>query len=67
MNGWPNDVVAPSALPWDEGWYVPRALTLEDIEQFKRDWVAAVQRVVACGYDFLEIHAASHADTAAHT
>ena len=58
VNGWPNDVVAPSALAWDEGWYVPRALTLEEIEQFKRNWVTAVQRVIACGYDFLEIHAA---------
>ena len=58
VNGWPNDVVGPSAIPWAEGWYTPRALTLEEIEQYKRDWVAAVQRVVACGYDFLEVHGA---------
>ena len=58
VGGWPNDVVGPSAIPWDEGWYVPRALTLEEIEQFKVDWVAAVHRVIACGFDFLEIHAA---------
>ena len=57
-NGWPNDVVGPSAIPWDEGWYVPRELTLEDIAQFKRDWVAAVHRTIACGFDFIEIHAA---------
>ena len=58
VNGWPDNVVGPSAIPWDDGWYVPRALTLDDIAQFKLDWVAAVHRVIACGFDFLEIHAA---------
>ena len=58
VNGWPNDVVGPSPIPWDEGWYVPREMTLDEIAQFKRDFIAAVHRVIACGFDFLEIHAA---------
>ena len=65
--GWPDDVVGPSPIPWAEGWIVPRALTLEEIDQFKRDWVAAVRRAIRCGFDFLEVHAAHgytvHTDT----
>ena len=56
--GWPNDVIGPSPLPWAEGWIVPREMTLQDIDQLKRDWAAAVHRVIQCGFDFLEIHAA---------
>lgn len=56
--GWPDNVVGPSPIPWAEGWIVPRELSLEDIAQFKKDWVASVRRVITCGFDFLEIHAA---------
>jgi 2,4-dienoyl-CoA reductase-like NADH-dependent reductase (Old Yellow Enzyme family) len=56
--GWPDDVVGPSPIAWSDGWYVPRELTLDDIEVLKQDWVKAAQRADKVGYEYLEIHAA---------
>jgi 2,4-dienoyl-CoA reductase-like NADH-dependent reductase (Old Yellow Enzyme family) len=57
-NGWPDEVYAPSALAFSEDTFVPRAMTLEDINKFKDDWAAAVKRILAAGFDTLEFHAA---------
>ncbi|RSM05521.1 hypothetical protein CEP52_006208 [Fusarium oligoseptatum] len=46
--GWPDEVVAPSAIPFSPETSVPKEMTTEDIAKFKRDWVAAA----------IEIHAA---------
>lgn len=54
--GW--EVLAPSALPFAEGWLVPRAMTLQDIGQLKEAFVAAALRSVKAGFEVLEIHAA---------
>ncbi|KAF3059702.1 putative NADPH dehydrogenase C23G7.10c [Daldinia childiae] len=58
VGGWPDDVVAPSAIPYDENHVVPRALTLEDIAQLKLDFVAAAKRALKIGFDVLELHCA---------
>ncbi|KAK8116616.1 uncharacterized protein PG998_004897 [Apiospora kogelbergensis] len=59
VGGWPDDVVAPSAIPWLEGVNpTPRALSVEEIAQFKKDFVAAAQRAVKAGFDVIEIHSA---------
>lgn len=56
VNGWPDDVVAPSAIPWNEDHPNPRAMTLDEIEGFKSDFAAAVKRSLEVGFDAIEIH-----------
>lgn len=56
MNGWPSNVKAPSAIPYNEVHPQPQALTLQEIEQLKADWLAAVKRAVTAGFDVIEIH-----------
>lgn len=55
-NGWPDDTVAPSAIPFAEGWCLPRELTLKEIEELKADFVRAAQRAVRAGFDVVELH-----------
>lgn len=55
-NGWPDNVVAPSAIPYDEGHFVPRALTLQEIEEVKADFVRGARRAIAAGFDVIELH-----------
>jgi len=56
LNGWPDDVYAPSAIPWNEHHANPKEMTLQDIEDFKAAFVAAAKRAVDCGFDIIEIH-----------
>ncbi|WP_205470678.1 NADH:flavin oxidoreductase/NADH oxidase [Breoghania sp. L-A4] len=53
---WPT--LAPSALPVDDGWLVPRAMTIDDIAQTVADFASAARRADWCGFDVAEIHAA---------
>lgn len=53
--GWTTDVVGPSAIPWNDGWIVPRALTVDEIHEIQDDWVQAAQRADQAGYQYLEI------------
>jgi 2,4-dienoyl-CoA reductase-like NADH-dependent reductase (Old Yellow Enzyme family) len=57
-NGWPDEVVAPSAIPYSSESVVPKEMTKDDISKFKQDWVAAVKRVLKIGFDAIEVHAA---------
>ncbi|MBL0375063.1 NADH:flavin oxidoreductase/NADH oxidase [Rhizobium sp. KVB221] len=53
--------IAPSAIIHSErliGFKEPRAMTLEDIQAFKANFVAAVGRAEEAGFDIVEIHAA---------
>lgn len=56
VNGWPDDVVAPSAIPWNEKHATPRELSLQEIDQLKEDWAAATKRALKAGFDAIEIH-----------
>ncbi|KAF1809743.1 NADPH dehydrogenase [Eremomyces bilateralis CBS 781.70] len=57
MDGWPNNVKAPTGgLKFDEHYAVPKAMTKDDIEEFKAAFVAATKRSVAAGFDAIEIH-----------
>jgi 2,4-dienoyl-CoA reductase-like NADH-dependent reductase (Old Yellow Enzyme family) len=58
VGGWPDDVVGPSAVPFNDLMATPRELSIAEIEQLKKDWVAAVKRAVSAGIDVVEIHAA---------
>ncbi|MEE1577092.1 MAG: NADH:flavin oxidoreductase/NADH oxidase [Deltaproteobacteria bacterium] len=50
--------IAPSAIPFDEGWHIPREMSLEDLETVKTAFVDSTLRAERIGYDGLEIHGA---------
>lgn len=49
--------VAPSAIPFAEGWHTPREATRADMDKIKADFVAAVERCDRAGFDLIEMHA----------
>lgn len=53
---WP--IVAPSAIPMDQGWLEPHALSLAEITDLRAHWKAATQRALAAGFEALEVHGA---------
>ncbi|KAJ4113878.1 NADH-dependent flavin oxidoreductase [Fusarium equiseti] len=54
--GWPDDVVGPGNEPFAPGYPTPRAITLEEIEQLKEDFVSGVRRAVEAGFDVIDFH-----------
>lgn len=52
----PDNVLAPSAIPWNEDHAKPREMTLDDIKDFKAAFKASVLRALTCGFDVIEIH-----------
>jgi len=54
----PETAVAPSALPFDEGWQSPHALTADEIDGVVAAWGAAAARALEAGLDAVEIHGA---------
>jgi 2,4-dienoyl-CoA reductase-like NADH-dependent reductase (Old Yellow Enzyme family) len=53
---WP--ILGPVAKPHDEGWLMPKAMTLADIEQLKADFRAAAVRANQAGFKVVELHGA---------
>jgi len=56
--GWPDEVYGPSEIPFALGYPVPKATTLDQINELEEAFAAAVKRAGAAGFDFLEIHGA---------
>ncbi len=54
--GWP--IVAPSALPFDDGCIVPTEMTDDSIQEVVAAFVHAARRSLAAGFRIVEIHAA---------
>jgi 2,4-dienoyl-CoA reductase-like NADH-dependent reductase (Old Yellow Enzyme family) len=54
--GWP--VIGPSAIPFDDGYPVPKALDAAGIEEVFNAFLAATDRALAAGFQVIEIHAA---------
>jgi 2,4-dienoyl-CoA reductase-like NADH-dependent reductase (Old Yellow Enzyme family) len=54
--GW--EIVAPSALPFDNGYQIPRALSLSDIDDVTAAFRRAAERALAAGFEVIEIHGA---------
>ena len=54
--GWPNDIVGPSDVPFDELHGKPHALTIPELEAIKQKWVDAAIRADKAGIEVLEIH-----------
>jgi anthraniloyl-CoA monooxygenase len=54
--GWP--IVGPCALPYREGMQVPRAVTREDMDAIRQEFVEATRRAIEAGFDMVELHCA---------
>jgi 2,4-dienoyl-CoA reductase-like NADH-dependent reductase (Old Yellow Enzyme family) len=54
--GWPTR--APSPLALDEGWPLPQALSLPEIDRLVDAFVAATRRAARLGLDLVELHSA---------
>lgn len=50
--------VGPSETPVAEGWPMPHALSLAEIDALIADFVSAAQRALAAGYKIAEVHGA---------
>ncbi|MEO8536614.1 MAG: bifunctional salicylyl-CoA 5-hydroxylase/oxidoreductase, partial [Betaproteobacteria bacterium] len=55
-DNWP--LIAPSALAYGAHNQVPRAMTRDDMDRVRDDFVTATRRAVACGFDWIELHCA---------
>ncbi|KAI0365788.1 FMN-linked oxidoreductase [Pilatotrama ljubarskyi] len=62
LGGWPEELVAPSAIPYSEGdgkiVAIPKELTKDGIREVVDEWAAAAKRAVEAGIDVIEIHSA---------
>ncbi|KAI1328284.1 NADPH dehydrogenase [Xylariaceae sp. FL0255] len=56
--GWPDNVWAPSALRFGEGFAEPSAMTQENIQELLQAFKDAARRSVEAGFDTIEIHGA---------
>lgn len=56
LPGWQG--VAPSPIPFNKEYEVPRSLEREEIRQIQASFRAAAARAQAAGFEWLEIHAA---------
>ena len=53
---WPT--VAPSPIPFGEGWHVPQELSKENIRETTEAFAASALRAKRIGFDVLELHSA---------
>ena len=53
---WPT--VAPSALPFGDGWHVPRELSGDEIRALVDAFAGSAERAKRIGFDVLELHSA---------
>lgn len=56
LNGWPDNVYAPSAIAYNDHHCQPKEMTKDDIEKFKTAFKQAIERAVKIGFDTIEIH-----------
>lgn len=54
----PEQPVSASPVPFDEGWAVPHALTVEEIDKVVAAFAAAARRAADTGCEVVEIHGA---------
>lgn len=56
VGGWTENVVAPSAIAWDENHNEPKALTIDQIQDIVKAFADTAKRAVKAGFDLVEIH-----------
>lgn len=54
----PQHPVAPSAVPFAEGWIVPHELSADEMDRVEQAFVQAARWAAEVGFDVLELHAA---------
>ena len=54
----PWQTVAPSAIPFDQGWHTPKALTEAEIDRLVESFANAARRAARVGLDEVELHCA---------
>jgi len=54
----PWDTVAPSPIPFGEGWHRPREFELSELKKLVESYVAATLRAKRIGFDLVELHSA---------
>ncbi|GAA5894829.1 NADH:flavin oxidoreductase/NADH oxidase [Sporobolomyces salmoneus] len=58
-DGWPDDVIAPSAIPHESGKYPhPKEMGTQEFKQVLDAWKEAAVRAVDAGADLIEVHSA---------
>src|ERR1039457_5849603 len=57
QGGW-RPVLAPSAIPFDEGYPTPEAMSVDHIRAVTKAFVQAARRAQEAGFQVIEIHAA---------
>jgi 2,4-dienoyl-CoA reductase-like NADH-dependent reductase (Old Yellow Enzyme family) len=58
VGGWPEDVVGPSAIAWDENYASPKELTVAEIKGLVQKFADSAVRAVKAGFDVVEVHGA---------
>jgi len=75
VGGWPEDVAGPSGgeeFAWDGkeqddetgGYWPPRELSVQDLDEMVEDWKEAARRSIKAGVDVIEIHGGEVSDIA---
>ncbi|MGE5641104.1 MAG: oxidoreductase, partial [Clostridia bacterium] len=54
----PWQTVAPSAIPFADGWHVPHELSVAEIKALVDHFVSAAMRAKRAGFDVVELHSA---------
>ncbi|HWK97733.1 MAG TPA: NADH:flavin oxidoreductase/NADH oxidase [Pseudolabrys sp.] len=54
----PWQTIAPSALPFGEGWHTPREMTEADMDRVRDAFVNSARRALRVGFDEIELHMA---------
>ncbi|MCJ1302225.1 hypothetical protein MMC08_005028 [Hypocenomyce scalaris] len=58
INGWPSEVIGPSAISWGKGCTTPNEMSTKDIEVIVSRFGDAARRSVEAGVDVIELHGA---------
>lgn len=58
VGGWPDNVWAPSAVPYSDQYPKPKELTKEGIKTLVQAFVDGAKRALKAGFDVIEIHSA---------
>ena len=58
LDGWPDEVVAPSAITHSPGFPHPQALTLEGVHRIRDAFIEGAKNAVKAGFDVIELHGA---------
>ena len=52
------ETCAPSEIPFDEGWHIPKQMTHSDMNRVKQSFIRAAVRAKRIGFDIIEVHGA---------